>query len=158
VAEVPAAMLASGAPVSPSCGRWTADVGLEPRSITDLCVGGPVHLEVQCTTGPTAGGHAVIILERSAAFVQLALGKSSNTRVVASLAVHIWYTCGAPGRRSMRSRTSLRKQPSGMANRWFSAKERRTPGRGEATGGLLCVALDVEVRELLEQAGTSCAR
>jgi hypothetical protein len=54
-------------------------VGLEPRSITDLCVGGPVHLEVQCTTGPTSRGHVVIILERSAAFVQLALEKSSNT-------------------------------------------------------------------------------
>jgi hypothetical protein len=38
----------------------------------------PCTLRGECTTGPTSGGHAVIILERSA-LVQLTLEKSSNT-------------------------------------------------------------------------------
>src|SRR5688572_19043018 len=40
-------------------------MGSEPRGITDLYVGSPVHLEVQCKTGPTSEGHALTISRRT---------------------------------------------------------------------------------------------
>ena len=61
----PLASLASDAPVSPQLGRGIADEGSEPRGISDLCVGSPVHLEVQCMTGPASEGHALTISRRA---------------------------------------------------------------------------------------------
>ncbi len=40
-------------------------MGSEPRGITDLYVGSPAHLEVQCMTGPTSEGHALTFSRRA---------------------------------------------------------------------------------------------
>ena len=61
----PQATFASDAPVSSQLGCGIAEVGSEARGVSDLCVGSPVHLEVQCMTGPASEGCALTISRRA---------------------------------------------------------------------------------------------